>query len=564
MTDSWFSAAVQYEGRVHAEFLDPIGSLDCEGKATVDETGDCILSMIVRRHEIVSSEDLPFGVQQFLSGERHHIVHGQSQLTLHSWAKGNPCKSVRLETQDGTLTVIRFYRVRCIESPDVDGKDEMRVEFQVDEMRFCSRRTARARYFAIPLLNFVSDFLPTGSALAGHPLRLRLSSQPSLTNPGEDSEAIPFDPEPLDRGILFEFNGLPAFIQPVQDYDLKADSLMQRKAEVAVTAVLVGELASPAGWPDDLAKWSAVRLVPALSFATGTFVGATWAEFRDTEVGLVARHHRCFGRRAFETGHRTIIEKFDRGTGALLALTAKALETGNIDPTMPMQYAAKSGLSERMGVEDKLRAVANAIECLWLACSCHDELLIGSLNTKVRESVKEFAERAAGGIDELASSLQPTADVEPAKIAEWQKGLKAVAGTIRAAPDRSKSDFGSKVIKLLEKHGLGDATFADAHYRSSGVLRGKMKSWEQMIDKYRNKADHLGYFDFAAGKYSLLHVKGVADHLHDIVIRIILKAMGYTGYRRTYQTPLCPSLTSVPVEWVTAQTLSNMLGRYEV
>jgi hypothetical protein len=562
MTDSWFSPTLKYDGKVHAEFADPAGSVDCHGEATVNETGDCALSMVVRREEIATSEDLQCGVRQFVTGERPHHVCGQTYLTL-SPTRGNPCKSIRLKTDDGTLAVIRFRHARCFDVPGVEDKDEMRIELQVDEMRFVSRRAVQTKYFAIPLLNFISDFLPTGRALAGHPLRLRSASQPSLINSGVDSEAIPFGPEPQHRGILFEFNGLPAFVQPVQDYDEKAESLTRRKAEAAVTAVLVGEVASPADWPDDLTKWSAVRLVPALSFATGTFVGTTWAEFRDAEAGLVARHHRCFGRRAFETGHRTIIEKFDRGIGPLLALTAKALGTGNIDPTMAMQYATKAGLSERMGLEDKLRAVANAVECLWLACSCDEDLLIGSLNTNVRESVKEFAETAARGIDELASSLQATADVGPAKIAEWQKGLKAVAGTIRAAPDRRKSDFGSKVIKLLEKHGLGDATFADAHYGSSGTLSGKMKSWEQMIRKYRNKADHLGYFDFAAGRYSLLQVKGVADHLHDIVIRIILKAIGYTGYRRTYQTPLCPSLTSVPVEWVTAQTLSNMLGGYE-
>lgn len=195
MTDSWFSPTLKYEGKVHAEFADPVGSVDCNGKATVNETGDCALSMIVRREEIVSFEDLPFGVQQFLSGERHHIVDGQPQLTLDSWAKGNPCKSVRLETEDGTLALVRFHHIQCFDIPGVEAKDEMRVEFQVDEMRFVSRRTVQVKYFAIPLLNFVSDFLPTGNALAGQPLRLRLTSRPSLTSSGADSDAIPSDLE---------------------------------------------------------------------------------------------------------------------------------------------------------------------------------------------------------------------------------------------------------------------------------------------------------------------------------------------------------------------------------
>lgn len=325
---------------------------------------------------------------------------------------------------------------------------------------------------------------------------------------------------------------------------------------MAVTAVLVGQLASPADCPDDLTKWPAVRLVPALSFATGTFVGTTWAEFRDAEAGLVTRHHRYFGRHAFETGHRTIIEKFDRGTGNLLTLVGRALKSENFDPTMAMLYAVKSG--QKGTVEDKLRTVSNSVECL----SSKGDLLLTSLDARTLDAVKEIAREAADRIRLLASALESSADAPPERVAQCRMGLEAVANIIRAVPDKRREDFGSKVTNLLAKYCFDDAAIADEHYRVLGALSGDAKSWVQMINKYRNKVDHLGYFDFAGGQYDSLQVKGVADHLHDIVIRVILKKIGYGGCPRTYQTPLSRSLTCMLVEWATPLTLSNMLRDY--
>ena len=223
--------------------------------------------------------------------------------------------------------------------------------------------------------------------------------------------------------------------------------------------------------------------------------------------------------------------------------------------TMAMVYAVKTGLCRKGSVEDMLRAVASALECLFSRKQIKGESLLSGLENGQARRVRETLKTAETAINKsLVASMEPAE-----KIVEWRNILRRIADKVRGVD--MVNDFGRKVLKLLQAYGLPDAELAEKYYADSGLLSEVgAKSWYDLIRKYRNMAAHTGYFEFAEGKYDKLAVRSVADHLHDIVVRSILMDVGYKG---TYQTPLSASPTSVPVNWLTEATFDNALGRYK-
>ncbi len=559
-SNSWFSTQVEYRGMAQAQFYDPPGLVRCSAEVTADEAGDCLFTMLVRREDINCSEDLPFGVAQFVSGERPVRVGDRTCLEMVSFPR-NPCKSLQLETEEGSLSVVRISLLQNRYITGFEPEDAVGLEFHVTDMRFVSRDAKQAKYFVIPLLNFISDFRLSDGASPTHPLRVTPVPGPSPSSSDADPGSAWQETDARGRPIVFEFSNSTAFIEPLRDYDAKRDSIEHGRVKVGLTAVLVGELGGDNAYSGDLRKWKPTRLLELLSFATGSFVGAPWVEFRDADGGLVARHHACLGRRASEEGHRVIEETKDWGTAHLLTTGAKALVSRDFDATMAMIYAVKSGSVRTASVEDKLRAVENALECLFKQCRITGENLLSPLSEQTAAAVREAVRTAADKINELANSLKSTADSPAGNIAQWRKLLQRVAGRISRVPEASGRDFGLLVTKLLSKYDLPDASIADKCYETlQPQPNSSVRPWRDMVSKYRNKAAHTGYFEFLEGTYDLLQVRAVADHLHDIVIRVILKEMGYLG---TYQTPLLTRPSSVRVGWITELTLRNALGRYK-
>jgi hypothetical protein len=51
----------------------------------------------------------------------------------------------------------------------------------------------------------------------------------------------------------------------------------------------------------------------------------------------------------------------------------------------------------------------------------------------------------------------------------------------------------------------------------------------------------------------------VIDHLHDVLLRVIFKSLGYAG---PYQPALVPVGGPARVDWVTARTVPGSLGYF--
>ena len=493
--------------------------------------------MVVKSEHIRCSEDLPGGVTQFISGQERGRVGEGDYLRIGS-IPCNPLKHLSVDTQGGSLLVSGGAPISNLPIPSTEPEEATHVHCLVTASRFVSQFAKPAKYFVIPLFNFLSEFCEEDAGLRSHPLRVNVESESHM--------------------IVFRRNASLAFIEPLPDYQDRRQQLVGKKTAATVTAVLVGDLTEDESRDCKLRPWTAERLLQVLSFATGTFVGAPWVEYRDGDAGLVARDHMVLGRRDFEDGHGVIREAMHRGIGHLITAAMEKFASESPSKTMAMVYAVKAGIFRKGSVEDLLRAVVSGLECLFTRKEIKGESLLSGLENGQALCVRDTLKTAEKTIREFATSL--VASREPAdKIEEWRNILRRIADKVRGVD--VANDFGRKVHKLLQAYGLPDADLAEKYFADSGLLsEAKAKSWYDLIGKYRNMAAHTGYFEFAEGKYDKLVVRSVADHLHDIVIRSVLIDVGYKG---TYQTPLSPSPTSVPVNWLTQATFGNVLGRYK-
>jgi hypothetical protein len=69
-------------------------------------------------------------------------------------------------------------------------------------------------------------------------------------------------------------------------------------------------------------------------------------------------------------------------------------------------------------------------------------------------------------------------------------------------------------------------------------------------------ATHDAFFDFAQ-RDDLYTILRVMHHLHDLLLRIVLKTIGYDG---PYQSPISPVMNRNSVDWVQPTTPPAMLG----
>lgn len=68
---------------------------------------------------------------------------------------------------------------------------------------------------------------------------------------------------------------------------------------------------------------------------------------------------------------------------------------------------------------------------------------------------------------------------------------------------------------------------------------------------------HRGFLELRDGHLAFEEVWAIWKHVHDILIRIVLKMIGYTG---TYQPAIRDEQVAKPVDWVTPDLPATELG----
>lgn len=209
------------------------------------------------------------------------------------------------------------------------------MDFKVGLSQFEVGNQAQSAYWALPLVNFLSECQQHRPELDRHPLRVF----PTPEVPKEITH-VPFGPDhekhssmamqclfvanSKNRLIQFELDEGIGFIERLPDYGDCERLLVEGKERHRTTAVMVGPVGGrPAESLDLLRTWFPFDLLSLLTLATGTEVGAPWIELRDARGHLVRRLHGKFGVRPFRKGRRLIEEKpmpsgESRATGRLI------------------------------------------------------------------------------------------------------------------------------------------------------------------------------------------------------------------------------------------------------
>jgi hypothetical protein len=133
-------------------------------------------------------------------------------------------------------------------------------------------------------------------------------------------------------------------------------------------------------------------------------------------------------------------------------------------------------------------------------------------------------------------------------LAYWRKLLDA----------RSlHTGYGKAVVALLEKFDLPDEKIVSPYIEASKRYE-REKSFAHVVSRYRGRAIHDNYLGVTRDKLDKARNAIVlVDHLHDILLRIVFKIIGYSG---TYNPTVSQHFDIRPVDWVRDTTTARELG----
>ena len=293
----WFSAGAKYEGQGRAIFSDPPLAVEGYVEIEFDEFGNQTAFMEVDLVDTSLSSDIPNIPSEFknlmlmalLSGDKpeERPVDG-TNVSQWRWPIGgtkvNPCKRLKVVTSDGIFMADRSIGYNIHIGFSREKGSSARLEFHLLSSVFRVDEASEAKYWVLPLMNYISDFHDFLPELDLHPLLLR----PSIKYPrgsAEDHEALAGTQTDQDNKlIIFRFRNKLGFIERLNDYDERKRDLLEGHKQRIITSLMVGEIFSNKINFEDLGAWFPFQFLDLLGLASGTEIGAPWIEFRDTST----------------------------------------------------------------------------------------------------------------------------------------------------------------------------------------------------------------------------------------------------------------------------------------
>jgi hypothetical protein len=541
----WLRLTGQYAGRARAEFSNPKGSIEGKVKASFDEFGD--LEIVMDVDKVDSPErKLVFGLDEFLSGEVPVLEGGGYSMGMNLDFK-NPCDSLEVSTPEGKLWAKGkiLYWPREFGASDADRSIAFKPLHPIYDALPCKV----AEYWAVPLSNYLSDFCFHCDQLDNHPLRI--FQTPRVPAGLSENDCIIFKLRANERNRLtiFTFNGGLGFIEPLADYDERKKKLVTGTVRRTVTSVMVGQIGQRPVELEELGGWFPFDFLSLLGIATGIQVGAPWIEFRSKEGDLVRRVHINLGNPVYTSGIGSINELVHQGTGALLTLTESSPHWDKPYLRIALKQLLLSG-SDTLPIEDQMSHLFRALDVLCRAFVHGKSNQHTDLTEPSRKAVDATITKAISDLQSYRQSNQIQAS------ALEGRALDRIEDKIRNAA-KTEVGFGKAILSLLKlsEFDLPDGDIL-SKYGKSKPWPGK-RNWSDALSRYRGIIMHQGYFDYRSGNEEILEIFRVMLHLHDIVVRLILKMLGYQG---TYQPSVLQVTSQIPVNWVKPDTPARKLG----
>lgn len=539
---NWFSTPVEYSGSGRAEFVDPPGTIEGTTRVQFDEYGNGQIEMKVEKMEPDSNE--PMRALLFLRGSPPVATDGK--VTRGIAGRENPCTTLTVTCKQGTLFTEKPLISRLNSS--VTHQDREQLVFRSFRSSWDVKEARSPQYWVLPVTNFLAEFGAGDDRLDSHPLRIRRPTALPSNLSREKVILARWAARWASPVIVFQFNDALGFIEPLPDYKERQKKLVEGQERQLVTALMVGDIGAYGIHFPTLESWFPFDFLSLLEVATGSEVSTPWIEFRDAAGELVSRKHMRLGVPAYSRGHRAIREDIHGGIGRLLTCSPKSDHWNKPYLRVALSHLIKGGLSG-LSVEDSLSHLCRGVDALCdglgLKKAARLESLLGEDSCHTLEATLAAAQKS---IRKLAEEIHT-------------QGRDGEAATLKRVADRIgksanvEAGFGKTVVTLLEKFHLPDAGIMARHYASNPRRDGC--DWPTAISKYRGISTHRGYFDFRSGDVDFDDVIAVYKHLHDILLRILFKLLGYDG---TYQPTVEIYTTQARLDWVTPETGADKLG----
>jgi hypothetical protein len=305
---------IQYQGRGRAEFSQPEGWVEGLTKISFDEQGNPHITM--------------------------NVVENQAGELFPRDVTGNllprpTCTSLRVEPSDGVFSATDEKGI-TYDALFPQVVDLFSVSFYPRTSRFQASGAEEAKYWVLPISNFISDVAPVSPpALDYHPLRFYWP--PNIPEELSDEEKVlaAVYAKSKNHLITFEYAGGTGFVEYLPDFSERGGKLVQGAGTTLITAAMVGEVEpNPTDNDEELERWlKRPDMLSLLTLASGSEVSAPWIELRDEAGRLVRRIHRALRPTRYFQGHRLIGEKILADGGGLLMgagrLITKAVSESN-------------------------------------------------------------------------------------------------------------------------------------------------------------------------------------------------------------------------------------------
>lgn len=541
----WVTTATEYQGQGQAELPEIDGQIEGPTVVRYDAFGSATVEMQVasaRRGEQEEVEPLTVAMR-----EKPGSTTGSSQFDLFD---NNLCSRLVVTTPEGIFTTTQIVTISPSIGFTVGAPIRLSLRFHLGGSRFDVAVAERPVYWVVPLLNFLSDFQQHDPDLDRHPLRIYPTPIVPEGLVDQEHTIASYAANSRNRLIIFEFSDSLGFIEAVPEYEQQKEALRTGNARQAVTAVMVANLGNETIDYPDLDAWFPYDFLPLLSLATGTEVALPWIEFRDASGGLVRRIHGSTSRSPFVSGHAIIDELTHRGTGRLLT---KAQQSPHFKASF-LRVATKHivrGMSSGMFIENNLLHLLQACECLCKHYNLTTQNLIASLDATQQDEIRTVLSNAAQQIRIMGQVAHS------AGRRDQVQALNRIAERTMSTPTQTDRAFGSAVVELLQQFGMPDAAIVDDHYKAHPRPDGR-QTWAAVLGLYRGDVVHKGYIDFGASGASISDVHRIRQHLHDVLVRIVLTLLGYDA---TYQPTVAKMAgTMLQIDWVKPNTPPAELG----
>jgi hypothetical protein len=337
--------------------------------------------------------------------------------------------------------------------------------------------------------------------------------------------------------IAFEFGDKFGYIEPLPDYREREQSLKSGKEKQSITALMVGEII------DEMdSKWFPHNFTNMISLATGSEVYAPWVEYRDRNGELISREHLSAPKGSYKKGYAVINETIHHGLGELVSVASKSkhFEEDYFQVLVGHLVAVNS---HGRHIENHMTILGRSFELL------SDKLGIGrqDLKSYLPETYNQDVNIIITKARKQVLNLKKRAKKE--SLIDTSAALQRIESKISNA-NNIDGDFGMKVMDILSWYNMPDLAIMEKAY--SQRTQSKGKSWIQTLSQLRNAPLHEGFFHIRDGTFDIDEILIIENHLHDILIRIVLKILEYQG---KYQPRVIQYLVDEKtVDWVTEKT----------